>query len=69
MSMRKVELFFSTEEQVREFIEYGLALVDDIEPPEDLREAVFVQAVTLRQARHVQWEQIGLGMAIPRNQG
>ena len=69
MNARKVEMFFSTEEQVRDFISYGLALVEELDPPDDLREAVFNQAVTLKQARHVQFEQVGLGMAIPRNHG
>jgi len=66
--MRKIEFHHNTEEQVEQYITRALNLVELLDPPTDLREAVFTQACQLYQARAIQFEQVGLGgLAIPRN--
>ena len=69
MNGRKVEFHHNTPEQVVGFLRAGLDMVEDLDPPSDLREAVFTQAVQMIQARAIQFEQVGPMMAIPRNHG
>ena len=55
---------------VVEVLREALAVADEVDPPEGLREAVFTQAVGLLAQRQVEIEQVGLGvpnMAIPRS--
>ncbi len=69
MNGRRIELPHNTPEQVREYITSALALVDDLDPPGDLRQAVFVKAVEFYSAKAITVEQIAPGipgMAIPR---
>jgi len=66
---RKIEMYHSTDEQVEDFIRKGLALVDSIDPPSDLRAVVLTQAVALYSGRQIVWEQMGPMMSIPRNNG
>lgn len=67
--MRKIEYHLSTDEQVEAFTRKALALVEDIDPPQDLRASVFAAAVGLYSGRQVVFEQVGGLMAIPRNNG
>ena len=67
--MRKVEYPLTTDEQVEEFTRKALALVEEIDPPSDLRAAVFAGVLGLYSGRQVVFEQVGGLMSIPRNHG
>ncbi len=69
MNGRKSEIPHNSDEQVREYVEKALALVDDLDPPSDLRVAAFVKAMELYASKQVMIEAIqpGIGgLAIPR---
>ncbi len=69
MHGRKSEIPHNSDEQVREYVEKALALVNDLDTPGDLRVAAFVEAIKLYAAKQVMIEAIqpGIGgLAIPR---
>lgn len=55
--MRREERHHS-EAQIRDSIMYGLELVEELEPPSDLRELVFAKAVDMHSAKQIFFEQI-----------
>lgn len=62
----------NTDAQVRGYIEAALALVEELDPPGDLREHVFIKATDLYSAKQIIMEQMQPafpGMAIPRGRG
>lgn len=64
------ELRLWKRDQAEEVIREALAVVVTIEPPDDLREAVFTQACGMLAQRQVELEKVEVqmgGMAIPRN--
>ena len=59
----------NTDEQVREYVTKALALVADLEVPEDLRAAVFDKACNLYSTKQILVEQVMQGvpnLAVPR---
>ncbi len=69
MNGRKSEIPHNSDEQVREYVAKALALVDDLDPPSDLRVAAFAKAMELYASKQVMIEAIqpGIGgLAIPR---
>jgi hypothetical protein len=55
--MQRAEIPNNTPEQVREYVQQALALVDDLEPPKDLREAVFTAACGLFGSKQILMQQ------------
>jgi len=55
--MRRVEVPNNTPEQVRGYIEDAITLVELLEPPQDLREAVFTVAANLLSGKQILMEQ------------
>jgi hypothetical protein len=51
--VRKIELDHNTPEQVREYLADALAVTEELDPPEDLRVALFAKAVDLFSAKSV----------------
>lgn len=49
----------NTPEQVREYVAEALAIVDELDVPDDLREAAFTAAVNLSASKQVLAEQAG----------
>lgn len=49
-----------TDEQVRAHVEFALALVAELDPPADLREAVFTKAVDLHSGKQIVVEQAAM---------
>ena len=68
--VRRTEVQHNSAEQTHAYIAAALALVEELEPPEDLRVAAFSKAVDLLSAKQLILEQpapIGMpAMAIPR---
>jgi hypothetical protein len=67
--MRQTEYQHNKPEQVRDYIQDALTLVAELDPPEDLRVAVFAKAADLYSSKQVLLEQIGMldgAMATPR---
>jgi len=62
--VKKTDYPHNTAEQVRGYIEGALELVDELDPPTDLREHVFVKACDLLSSKQVILEQTALG-ALP----
>ena len=64
------ELMHNTPEQVLAYVRAGLAVVEELDPPDDLRAAVFTAAVNLASSKSISLQPVGLGnglgMAIPR---
>jgi len=52
------EFRHNTDEQVREYVEKALALVAELEPPDDLRGLVFSNACTFYAAKQIVMEQV-----------
>jgi len=48
----------NSDEQVREYVEKALALVAELDPPDDLRGRVFDQACTFYAAKSITLEQV-----------
>ena len=69
MSMRRTEEQFQTRGQARDYLRTALELVAELDPPEDLRAAVFAKAADLVSAKQVFFEQVApLGaLSIPQN--
>jgi len=59
--VRKTEYQHNTPEQVREYVEAALALVEELDPPADLREACFTQALNMTSAKQIFYEQAAMG--------
>lgn len=56
--MRRVdEAHFHTPDEVREIVQNALTLTGELDPPEDLRAAVFAQACSLLGQKQVIFEQ------------
>jgi hypothetical protein len=53
MSIRREEYPYNTEEQVIEYLRTALALVTELDPADDLREAVFTGALRLLSNKQV----------------
>lgn len=58
MILQKKEIQNYTQDEVRAHIGDALALLDEYDPPADLREAVFVQAVGLYSGKQIIVEQM-----------
>lgn len=55
--MMRQEIPNNTPEQVREYLREALAVVTELEPPEDLREAVFTQAAQMVAGKQILMQQ------------
>jgi hypothetical protein len=55
--MRATEHQFQTPEQVTEYLRDALAIVESLDPPDDLRVACFTKAAELVSAKQVIFEQ------------
>lgn len=62
-SITKTEVPHNTREQAVDVLRAAIALVDELEPPDDLRAAVFAQAAQLLAAKQVFYEQTPMGVA------
>jgi hypothetical protein len=63
------EIRYHTDEQIEASIGFGLAIVENLVPPDDLREAVFTQACSMHSAKHIMEEvaqPMPLNMIVPR---
>lgn len=58
MDGRRVEYPHNTERQVHDYLTKALTLVAELDPPDDLRGAVFVKAVDLYSAKQITVEQV-----------
>lgn len=58
MNGRRTETYNNTPEQVREYLLDALAIVDELDPPEDLRPVVFTAAVNLGSSKQIVIEQV-----------
>jgi hypothetical protein len=56
--VQKQEYQHNTPEQVRDYLREALAIVDELDPPDELRAALFVQAVGLLSAKQIVFEQM-----------
>ena len=54
---RRFEQPHNSPEQVREYLAGALALVDELDPPDDLRVAAFTKACDLISAKQIVYEQ------------
>lgn len=69
MNGRRIEHHAYTREQATEHLRAALAIVAELDPPSDLREAAFTNAVSMLSRKDVQIEQVlpaGLLAAAPR---
>lgn len=55
--MRRTELRNYTDDQILDTLMFGLAQVEIIDPPDDLRAEVFRQACSMHQAKQVIMQQ------------
>lgn len=55
----------NTEEQIREYLAFGLLMVTELNPPDDLRIALFTKAVEFRAGKQMIPIQSGAAVAIP----
>jgi hypothetical protein len=58
--MRQKEYSHNTPEQIRVYLTDALALVAELDPPEDLRVICFEKAVDLHAAKQIIFEPIGV---------
>ena len=58
MHGRRTEHFHHTEEQIREAIAFGLAVVAELELDDELRPIAFAKAVELRVAKQIAVEAV-----------
>jgi hypothetical protein len=63
-SIRYTERPNNTPEQVRDYLREALAIVEELAPPEDLREVAFGKAVDLTSSKQLTAEQIVAGGAL-----
>lgn len=69
-TIRYTERQHNTPAQIREYLRDALAVVEELEPPDDLRVAVFTKAAELAAAKQVTGEAIvagALGLAVPHS--
>lgn len=66
--MRTREHPHNSDEQVRDYLQAALALVDDLEPPDDLRGLCFAKAVDLLSSKQIFYEQQPSALALPQLQ-
>jgi hypothetical protein len=69
MILNKHEVRNNTPEQVGLYLQSALDLVDELGPPDDLREAFFTQAVGLLSGKQILVEQMQTspnGLTLPR---
>ena len=69
MLRKASEVRHNTDDDVAEIIDKALKIAESATCPDAMREAVFVQAVSLLSGKHIEYEQVGLranGMAVPR---
>lgn len=68
MNGRKVEFPHNTPEQARGYLIEALAIVEELDVPDDLRSVAFVKAVDLVSAKSIQVEQVAadLGALLTR---
>ncbi len=69
MQGRRVEIAHNTDEQVRDYVARALALVEDLDPPSDLRGIVTAKAIDLYAAKQIMMEQIQPGLPLMRIPG
>lgn len=72
MIVSKNEYHHNTREQVVEYVTIALNIVEELDPPSDLREIAFSKALDMISAKQIVMEQTQpatLGMAIPRGIG
>jgi hypothetical protein len=55
--MRRVEYPHNTLEQVKGYLDDAVTIVAELDPPDDLRTAMFTEAARLLSAKHVTMEQ------------
>lgn len=55
----KTERYHNSAEQAREYIAGAVAIVDELEVPDDLRVAAFGNAVALLSAKQIEWQVAG----------
>jgi hypothetical protein len=65
--MRQTEYQNNTPEQVEKYLEDALILTEKLAPPDDLRVAVFENAVRMFSAKQIVMEQVNPMMALPQN--
>ena len=68
MILQKHEIKNNTADEAREYLEAALALTLELDPPQDLRSHVFVQAVGLLSGKQIVVEQMQAmpnGMRLP----
>jgi hypothetical protein len=65
--MRQTEYQNNTPEQIEQYLEDALTLVEKLDPADDLRVACFENAVRMFSAKQIVMEQVGPMMAIPQN--
>jgi hypothetical protein len=63
--MRATEHPHNSDEQVRDYLQAALALVANLEPPDDLRGVCFAKAVDLFAAKQIFYEQAAPLAALP----
>jgi hypothetical protein len=63
--MRATEHPHNSDEQVRDYLQAALALVDELEPPDDLRVVCFVKAAELLASKQIFYEQAAPLTALP----
>lgn len=61
-TVTKTEVPHNTPEQVREYLQAALELVDELAVPDDLRAAALAAAVTLLSVKQVFFEQVPSGI-------
>lgn len=69
MILHKREVQNNTPDEARGYLADALALTVELDPPEDLRPHLFVQAVALLSGKQIvleQMNQLPNGMALPR---
>ena len=60
-TVTKTEVPLNTREQVLEYLRAALELVDELQPPDDLRAVVFTKAADLVAGKQVFFEQTNVG--------
>jgi uncharacterized protein YejL (UPF0352 family) len=65
--MRQTEYANNTPEQVEQYLTDALALTDKLAPPDDLRVAVFENAIRMFSAKQIVMEQVSPTMAMLQN--
>lgn len=56
--MRRTEEQHNSPEQVSDYLSTALAIVAEVDPPEDLRGVVLAKAIDLVSGKQIFWEQV-----------